>query len=405
MALFSYTGTTADGVSVAGSEEALDRFELARMLRTRGIKPLSATAAGDAAPWKKMLSLDFFSRIKLEEKIFFANNMSAMLSAGLSLSRTLVVLERQNKNPRFAKVLTALSSDISKGETLSVAMKKHEGVFPSVFVAMVAAGESSGKLADALRLVGDQLSKTYATRRKIKSAFMYPTVIMCLAFVIGIIMLVYIVPTLADTFTQLKIELPWSTQVIIGLSHFFEHHFLIAFGGAIAFFFAARSWLRRPIGIRFKDTLAVRIPIVSGLVKNMNAAVTARTLSSLVASGVDIMGALETTSAVVQNSYYRQILKDAQKSIEKGGTLASVFEKHTDLYPAILGEMVEVGEETGKLSDMLVRVALFYEEQVDAVTKDLSTLVEPFLMILIGGIVMFFAVSMIQPIYGLTSAL
>lgn len=404
---FTFTGRGADGAQAEGAEEALDRFDLARKLRAKGVRVISVSESKEGAAAGGNFSAAFarrFSRVTLEEKIFFANNMSAMLSAGLALSRSLAVIQKQNKNPALSAVLTSLSADISQGSSLSDAMKKFPNVFSVEFVAMVAAGEASGKLADALSLVGSQLSKTYATRRKIKSALLYPGIILSLAVVIGIVLLVYIVPTLASTFVALKIELPLSTRIIIAFSEFMKSYFLFAIAAFGLGVFLFRKWLRTKNGSRIRDALVLKMPLIGKVVRNMNSAVTARTLASLVASGVDIVGALDTTRSVLANSYYRDALEEAQSVVQKGGTVASVFEKRGDLYPTLLGEMVEVGEETGKLSDMLLRVAIFYEEQVDAVTKDLSTLIEPFLMIIIGGIVMFFAVSMIQPIYSITGA-
>ncbi len=402
MANFEYKGKKNTGESVTGVYDAKDKFELARILRADGITVVSTTelkAGNHESFWVKFSRR--FSRVSLEERIFFASNLSAMLSAGLSISRALAVLTKQVKNEAFKSVLFSLTEDIAKGSALSISMEKHRDIFPPVFIAMVGAGEASGKLPEALGLVGDQLNKTYATRKKIIGALIYPGVILSATVLIGALMMIFIVPTLSATFKDLKIELPLSTRIVIGTSDFVANNVIAALGLAAAGVYAGYMLVRTPRGKRAIDWFSIHAPLIGSVVRNMNAAVTARTLSSLVSSGVDIVSALDTTKKVVQNSYYREVLDKAGVAIQKGSTLASVFEAETKLYPVLVGEMVDVGEETGKLPEMLLRVATFYEEQVDAVTKDMTTIIEPVLMILIGATVGFFAISMIQPIYGI----
>jgi type IV pilus assembly protein PilC len=409
---FSYIAKTKTGETVNGSDEAADKFELARRLRGTGltIVSLKETAAGASTHgsargdlWYRFSHM--FDRVKLEEKIFFANNLSAMLSAGLSLSRALVVLGKQTKNEYFLSVLHAVAAEIDKGENLSAALGHYPKIFDSVFVSMVEAGEGSGKLGDALKLVGEQMAKTYNLRRKVKGAMIYPGIIFLAMILIGTAMLIFVVPTLAATFASVKVELPLSTRIIIGVSTLMGQYGFFVLLGVVAIAYLLLRFKKTPRGKRLTDTALVHLPLVAPIVRNMNAAVTARTLSSLVSSGVDILDALSITIRVVQNSLYKEVLEKAKGVIQKGGTLASVFEQSSGLYPALLGEMVEVGEETGKLSDMLLRVAIFYEEEVDNVTKDLSTVIEPFLMIVIGAAVLFFAISMIQPIYNIGNAI
>ncbi|MES2953326.1 MAG: type II secretion system F family protein [Patescibacteria group bacterium] len=403
---FSYTAKTKAGDTITGIEEAADKFDLARRLRTVG----SLVVRAEEAKGNKgvSLSLSFgtlFKRVKLEEKIFFTTNLSAMLSAGLSLARALDVLTRQTKNPVLLAVIEATAHDIDKGSSLSEALGRHPEVFPEVFTAMVAAGEGSGKLPDSLRLIGEQLSKTYALRKKIRGALIYPAIIVTAMVLVGILMLTFIVPTLSATFEELHITLPLSTRLIIGLSHFVERNgiYLLLALPFIGYAFLRMS--RSEKGKRSVDTFLIHAPLVSPIVRNMNAAMTSRTLSSLVSSGVEIVQALDITKKVIQNSYYRAVLTNAQKSVEKGGTLASAFLAEAKLYPTLLGEMIDVGEETGALSDMLLRVAVFYEGEVDTVTKDLSTVIEPILMVFVGAAVLFFAISMIQPIYNISAGI
>jgi len=341
----------------------------------------------------------FLSKIKLQDKINFTKNLSTMVAAGLSLSRALDILQRQTNNLKFKDVTEALSGEINKGGSLSSGMEKIPKVFSSLFVYMVRAGEESGSLAESLKIVGLQLEKSYFLRKKIKGAMMYPSIVLFAMVIIGSLMLVYVVPTLAETFEDLGAELPATTQIIISSSNALTDHFVLIL---ITLSFLVGVFLythKTPIGKRFTDSLLLHLPIISKFIKESNAAITARTLSSLLSSGVDMVEAISITKDVLQNSYYKEALETAEKEVQKGLPLSKIFKENENIYPIFVGEMVEVGEETGKLSSMLTEVAIFYESEVDAATKDLSTIIEPILMVVIGVGVGFFAISMISPMY------
>lgn len=398
---FSYKAVTPKGEKISGTAEAADKYELAHHVRGQGntlvfAEMLNAPKSFDLSRINALLS-----RVKMQDKIIFAKNLGAMLKAGLSLSRAIGIMEKQTGNEKFKKTLSEMGSDIAKGSTLSDSLAKSPDIFSSLFVAMVKAGEESGSLAESLNIVGGQMEKTYMIQRKIRGALLYPAIIICAMFVVGALMLVYVVPTLTATFKELNVDLPISTQVIVAISDFLVAHTIIALLSFILTVGLAIMFFRSPRGKRIADFTMTRIPLIGPLVKKINAARTARTLSSLLSSGVDIVEALGITRDVVQNSYYKEVLEGAQKSIQKGSQLSRAFSEAPSLYPILVGEMVEVGEETGKLSDMLLQVALFYEEEVEEATKNMATIVEPFLMIMVGAVVGFFAVSMISPTYSL----
>lgn len=222
---------------------------------------------------------------------------------------------------------------------------------------------------------------------------------------IGVLMLIYLVPTLTSTFKDLNVSLPFSTKMVIWLSDFLKNHIiinlLILITVGLVFYFSIKT--KR--GKRALDTFVLHVPVISGIVKDLNSARTARTFSSLLSSGVDVLVAVRITQDVIQNSYYKAVLKEAEINIEKGDPVSNIFLKHEKLYPVFVGEMVSIGEETGKLSEMLANVAQFYEEEVDQKTKDMSTIIEPFLMVVIGIGVGFFAISMLGPMYSLADAI
>ena len=395
---FKYKIQGRDGKVVEGVKDSPDKFTLARELREEGGVPLSIEESSDK-PKGGFLKIELFKGISLSEKIIFTNNLSGMLSAGLSLTRALAVLEKQTKNNALKKVLESLIESINGGNTMSDSMKKFPKVFSPLFISMVRSGEESGGLPKTLQEVGINLKKSYDLKKKVKGALMYPSIILCAIFIIAVLMMIFVVPTLIKTFKEVGGDLPGSTKFVIWLSDSISQHtilfLLVTFAIVGVFVFFAKSKFTQ----KYFDYIVLRLPVIGNIAMEVNTARTARTLSSLLTSGVDMSRALNITEDVLQNIYYKQLIKDAVVSIEKGGVLSASFKEAKHLYPIMMGEMIEVGEETGNLSKMLIDIANFYEEEVDNKTKDLSTIIEPILMVFIGGAVGFFAVSMISPMY------
>ncbi len=396
---FSYTAIDKTGKRMVGEEQAKDQYDLAHVLKERGLALVSVKekkGAGMAG-----ISLPFFSRVKTQDKIVFAKNLSAMIRAGLSLSRSLTILERQTRNPKFKDVIARVGETVERGGSLSEALLAHPKVFSSLLVAMVKAGEESGSLAESLSVVGVQMEKNYLIVKKVRGALLYPAIIIIAMVIVGVLMLVFVVPTLTATFTELKVDLPASTRAIIAVSDFLTHRSILALFLLIVVVSGAASVFRTRIGKRGVEAVLLRTPIIGELIKKANAARTGRTLSSLLSSGVDMVEAIGITGDVIQNSYFKDVLRAAGEEVQKGMPLSHSFKKEGSPYPSLVGEMVEVGEETGKLSGMLGEVSVFYETEVEEATKNLSTIIEPFLMIIVGVVVGFFAVSMISPTYSL----
>jgi type IV pilus assembly protein PilC len=405
MAQFSYKAIKANGEGYEGTLEAPDRFTVYRHIKKEDGKVVSVTEIKSKTS-RSMRSLGtLFSKVKTHEKIIFARNLAAMLEAGLSVTRALSVMEKQSKNKKLQTVLSELNTDVSRGESLSDSMKKKPDTFSPLFISMVKAGEESGSLVSSLGIVSVQMEKSYQLSKKIRGALMYPAVIFGIMIIIGILMLVYMVPTLTATFEGLGVELPMSTQMIILVSDFLRYQYLLALSVLLGVVFLGIGFAKSKKGKRVWDAVSIRIPIIGGIVKEVNAARTARTLSSLLSSGVDVVVAVEVTRDVLQNSYYREVLEQAGTIIQKGEPMSSVFIEHEHLYPVFVGEMMSVGEETGKMGDMLMGVASFYEDEVDQKTKDMSTIIEPFLMVMMGVAVGFFAISMLAPTYSLVDAI
>ncbi|MEX0931517.1 MAG: type II secretion system F family protein [Candidatus Paceibacterota bacterium] len=403
---FHYKAIKKNGEPYEGTLDAEDKFALARQLRSQGEMLVSASSG------KKKMSKNSFKEwaekigtVSMDEKINFARNLSAMLTAGLSLGRALSVLERQAHNPRFKKVLRDVQDSVNEGKAFNEALIQYPKVFSPLFIAMVRAGEESGGLSDALGVVAIQMHRAHTLKKKIRGAMTYPAIIVCVMVVIAILMLIFIVPTLTETFREVDVELPATTQLVIFISDLFKDHLILMVVGMLAFVGGMIGLYKKPKTRRGFEFVFLHFPLIGTLVRETNAARTARTLSSLLSSGVDVVQAMSITKDVVQNSYFKDVLGQAEEAIPKGVTMSSVFIEHEELFPVLVGEMMSVGEETGKLSEMLTNLASFYEEEVDRKTKDMSTIIEPFLMVFIGAAVGFFALAMISPIYSLTDAI
>ncbi|MBI3634514.1 MAG: type II secretion system F family protein [Candidatus Yonathbacteria bacterium] len=399
MPTFKFKIKEPSGEESEGVVEAPDRFVAIADLRATGKTVISVEEKNDLTIPGLGFVKGLMNRVKEHDLIVFAHSLSAMITAGLSLSRALSILERQATNRTFKETITALIDEISRGQTLSAGMAKFPKIFSPLFVSMVRSGEESGGLASALLVIGDQLEKSYTLKKKIKGALIYPSVVISALIIIGILMFIYVVPTLTGTFKSLNVELPTSTKIIIFISDVLGNHLLLGLTTVTLVAILLIGALRTKAGRRAFERALFFLPVIGPLVRQANAARTTRTLSSLLSSGVDMIEAITITRDVLQNSFYKEVLDEASVRIQKGNPLSAVFVENEKIYPLLVGEMIEVGEETGKLSDMLLNVAVFFENEVDSATKNMSTIIEPVLMVIIGISVGFFAVSMITPMY------
>lgn len=397
--LFAYKAKLQNGEIFEGIESASDRFALAKELRQKGHLPLSISEKREGLMEVLNRIWAVTTGVRVSEQIVFTKNLSEMIKAGLSLARALSVLEKQTKSPTLLKVLHSLENDINTGETFSSGLAKFPKIFSPLFVSMVRAGEESGNLSGALADVGLNLEKAHSLNKKIRGALIYPGVILSAMVIIGILMFAFVVPTLAATFKELGVTLPKTTQFIIWIGNFFSSHLIITFFGLIGMVAGAVTLLRAEFMAKYVHFTLLHLPIIGKMTKELNTARTARTLSSLLLSGVPIVRAVDITQEVVQNIYFKKVLAQAKAAVEHGEPFSRVFEENNKLYPVMMSEMAQVGEETGKLADMLLEIAIFFEGEIESKTKNLSTIIEPVLMLLIGAGVGFFAVSMITPLY------
>ncbi len=398
-----------DGSFQTVEKQAKDKFDLYKQIKADGADVVSVSEESEGKfSLSKIFSGGLFggNNIKTHDKIIFARNLGSMIDAGLSVSRALSVVERQAESkPVLKKVLQSLISNISQGKTMSDAMKEWPKVFSDLFLSMVHAGEESGTLSNSLKMIALQMERSYNLQKKVKGALIYPAVILCAMIGIGVLMMIFVVPTLMKTFTDLKVELPASTRLVLWASELLQHQGLLVLLIVVVLGFAFARLIKTEGGKKVIHMSIMYIPVIGGIIKEVNTARTARTLSSLLNAGVDVVNSVKITGDVLQNYYYKRILVDASNLIKKGELMSKIFTAESKLYPVFFAEMMAVGEETGKISEMLKNVAEFYEEGVEQKTKDMSTIIEPFLMIIIAGAVGFFAVAMISPMYSLANVI
>ncbi len=405
---FVYKGTDEDGNNVTKTVEAKDRFAVYDIARENShvVESVREARSLSLGGFLNIEKINYYlSRVKDDELVMMTRNLGSMLVAGLALSRALSVIERQSKNPRLKGVVKDIVSEINKGEPLNAALAKYPKIFSELYIAMVRAGEEGGKLSETLHTLSTQMEQSSSLKKRVKGAMIYPAIVITILIIIAALMMIYVMPSITGTFKSLNTELPASTKFLIGASDFMVAHTILVLGGMVVFIFGFIYSLRTKYGRLVSSWIVPRLPVIGKMAKEVNSARTARTLSSLLSSGVDVVRALTITKDVLQNVFYKEIIAEASKRVEKGLPLSEVFVEREDLYPILVGEMIMVGEETGNISQLLEQLAIFYETEVEQKTKDLSTIIEPLLMVVIGGSVGFFALAMIAPIYSLSDSI
>ncbi len=401
MPRYSYTAKSLAGEEKSGELEAKDMHQLARFLRSEGLILVRANLESKKEKIKLDISIPFFNGVPLAEKMFFTRNLQIMINAGAPLPRAIETLASQTKNSIFRKALWDIREQIAKGKTFSENLSKYPSIFSEIFQSMVKVGEESGTLDEVLKTLALQMEKENELKSKIRGAMIYPTVILCAMLGIGVLMMITVVPELSSVFKELEIELPAATQFIINFADFLSQKwyiFLLVLASVVFIIFRA---VKTKLGKRIVDKITISIPVISPIVKKTNSAAMVRNLSSLIAAGVPILRALEVVSDTLGNVYYKNAILEAAERIKKGEKLSEALSPYSNIFPATVIQMVGVGEETGETASVLAKLAVFLEDEVSNIAKNMASIVEPVLMVIIGVAVGFFAVSMIQPMYSM----
>jgi type IV pilus assembly protein PilC len=396
---FFYTATNKENKTVQGTMEAADRQTVAGNLRKQGLTPIlvKLDSSKDGKGKRKR-------KIKIRELVVFTRQMSTMVSAGVPLVRALVTLENQTQNRAFKEIISSVSKDVEGGMSLGDAFAKHPNVFSDVYVNMVRAGESGGILDDILKRLAAQVEQESSMKKKIKSAMMYPMVISIITFVAFFGIMIFVLPKIGKILKDLggeNAQLPVYTRVLLGISAFCQHNAIFIIGGVALVIFLVRRYLRTPGGKYNFHKLLLRLPVVKDIITKVAIARFARTFASLMSAGVGVLDSLEVTGGAIGNKVIEEELKEAAKQVRNGKQLSEPLSQSKH-FPAIVSQMLAIGEETGEIDTILVKVADFYEEEVETVIDGLSSIIEPVMIVVLGSIVGIIAASVMGPIASLS---
>ncbi|MBU4204715.1 type II secretion system F family protein [Patescibacteria group bacterium] len=403
MPRYSYIAKDFKGKIKSGILEAENESALTQILKDKGYF-LIKTDTGTIPKKRFEIHLPFFNHISLVEKLMFTNNLQLMVSAGVSLPRAIRILSEHTENKKFKKILWEISEKITKGNNLSESLLDYPNVFPEIFFRMIEVGEESGTLEKVLDILAKQMEKDHELKSRVRGAMIYPAVVFSFMFVIGIVMMIMVVPKFSEMFNSLGITLPLTTQILIFVGNLLANYWYTLPIIFCLLFLFLRFALKTNSGKLFWDKWSLKIPIIGGIIKKTNTTQTVRTLGSLIASGMPIVRSLEIVSKTLGNIYYKKAIAETGEKVKKGSSLAAALQQYKNLYPQLVIQITEIGEETGKTSVVLGKIAEFFEKDIDNITKNFSSIIEPFLIIFIGLAVGFFALSIIQPLYSMLGA-
>lgn len=403
MAKFEFLAVRESGETVSSTLEAPDRMSAIQSIRNQNLKLVTLKEQG--AETKSGFSFGGKKKIKSDELVMFTRQLSAMVSAGVPILRSLNSMAQHAESPAFKKVISEVSKEIEGGQPFADALEKYPEAFNDVYVNMVRAGEAAGILDDILKRLALQQEKNATIRKKVKSAMAYPLVLVFITIGAFFGLMLFVIPMIGNTIKDLAgedAELPALTQSMMDISHFFVSFWYIIFPLIGAGVWFLMRYIRTPNGKKQFHEVTIKTPIIGKIIKKLAVARFTRTFSALVGAGVAVLEALDITSKAVGNTVYEQSLKNAANRIKNGDVLSRIIAEDAELYPPIVSQMLAVGEETGQTDQVLVKVADFYEEEVDTAISGLSATIEPIMIVFMGGMVGLIAASVMLPITGLS---
>lgn len=401
MPKFSYSAINSKNKRSTGSVEASSKQAAAKALEKQGLRPIGLKEENIKG---KGLAL-FKGKVKSKDLVLFTRQLSTMVSAGVPLMRALTTLQQQTESKKFSEVLTAVNKDVQGGTSLGDAFARHPEVFGDIYVNMVRAGEAGGILDDILKRLALQQEKSESIRKKVKGAMTYPIVLLTITTVAFLFLMIFIVPRIGQIVKDLggpDAQLPLITQVMLGISSFLTNQWYILIAAIVAGVYFFRRWIATPIGKRTFNKFVLKIPAIGAIVNKLAVARFARTFASLLGAGVSVIEALHVSGGAVGNVVYKEALDDAAEAVKNGKQLSAVLEEGK-LFPQIVPQMLAVGEETGQTDTILIKVAEFYEEEVDALVGSLSSILEPVMIVIMGSMVGLIAASVMGPISSLST--
>lgn len=399
MPRYDYSAKDAQNNTVQGLVEA-DTVDIATdTLKDRGLFVLSIEDHKDSA---MSFELPFFNKIPIKELVIFSRQFSVLMAAKVPLVQALKTTAKQTQHQRLKRMVSDVTNEVETGTSLSVAMANHPQAFSSFFVNMVRSGETTGRLEDVMNYLADQMERDFDLMTKIKGAMIYPIFIMIGLVIVGFVMMVFVVPKLTATLTESGATLPWTTNLLIGTSSFFKAYAVQIVIAAIIGGVAFRWWTSQPGGKAVWDRAKLYIPVFGDLLKHIYIVRFTRSMSTLLAGGVDIPQALEICADIVGNEYYRQLILETKKEVSDGNSITTVFFR-TNAMPQMIPQMMSVGEETGRLGEVLERLTGFYSRELSNSVTNLVSAIEPLIMLVMGGAVGIMVAAIILPMYNLAS--
>ncbi|HTK04311.1 MAG TPA: type II secretion system F family protein [Candidatus Eisenbacteria bacterium] len=399
MPRYDYKARDAQNNSVEGLVEA-DTVDIATdTLKDRGLFVLSIEEHKDSA---MSFEIPFFNKIPIKELVIFSRQFSVLMGAKVPLVQALKTTAKQTQHPRLQRIVVDVANEVETGTSLSVAMSNHPKAFSSFFVNMIRSGETTGRLEDVMNYLADQMERDFDLMTKIKGAMIYPIFIIIGLVIVGFVMMVFVVPKLTATLTESGATLPWTTNLLIGTSSFFKKYAIQIVIAAVLAGFAFRWWTSQPGGKALWDRIKLKIPVFGDLLTHIYIVRFTRSMSTLLAGGVDIPQALEICADIVGNEYYRQMILETKKEVSDGNSITTVFLRDRSV-PQMIPQMMSVGEDTGRLGEVLERLTGFYSRELSNSVSNLVSAIEPLIMLVMGGAVGIMVAAIILPMYNLAS--
>ena len=402
MKKFRYSARDTNGKTVEGEIEARDVNAVADILHDRGLI-VASVKEGLGLDLERLSEINI-GGIPMKDKVIFMRQMATMVSAGLPLTRSLEIMVQQASNPLFKRVLQNVLKSIESGKTLADSFREQEEVLDNITLNLIEAGEESGNLEIVLGKLAVELEEKNTLTSKIKSAMIYPAIILVVIIAVVILMMFVLVPSMAEIYKDFDAELPFATRLLMSMSDFFLNYWWAVVTVILVVVAGGKYYLDTPKGKRNFDKIILKVPIIGGIIAKMQLSQFTRILALLLGSGLSIIKAIELTAQSLSNEMFRDTLMEAKDEVEKGGPLAIPIAR-SEYYPLLVSSMIAVGEETGEIDSVLTKVSEYYKEEVDTATSNLSAILEPVFLIIMGLAIGFIAMAVYMPMFQLSSAI